>query len=135
LGLLESIQPASGGFLEAAPLTAFVVMNLAASAERMGERSRAAARNVLRRGVGFLAGSVRPGGCWPIDTNLATWGTTLAVNALAHGSSWVMVPAADRRRIRDWILDQQWTAEHPYTGAARVVDGQLTYTAGQEKLL
>ena len=34
-------------------------------------------------GVKFLVNSVRPDGSWPIDTNLATWNTTLAINALA----------------------------------------------------
>src|SRR5688500_9431381 len=38
---------------------------------------------VIRHGVQFLIDSVRPDGSWPIDTNLATWNTTLAINALA----------------------------------------------------
>ena len=37
---------------------------------------------VARRGIEFLKDSVRPDGSWPIDTNLATWVTTLSVNAL-----------------------------------------------------
>jgi len=78
LRVLESIQPTSGGFLEATPLTSFVTMSLAG----MG----LADHPVSRRGVRFLADSVRADGSWPIDTNLATWVTTLSVNALAHVS-------------------------------------------------
>src|SRR3954471_7867933 len=76
LRLLRRIQPSSGGFLEATPLTSFVVMSLAAAGQ--------ADDPVVRRGVEFLARSVRPDGSWPIDTNLATWVTTLSINALAH---------------------------------------------------
>src|SRR6202011_2068157 len=71
---------------------------------------------VTRAGVGFLVRSARPDGSWPIDTNLATWVTTLAVNALAIDPDFhQIVPEPDRRKIRDWLLDQQYTTEHPYT--------------------
>jgi squalene-hopene/tetraprenyl-beta-curcumene cyclase len=102
---------------------------------------------VVARALAFLARSVRDDGSWPIDTNLATWTTTLSVNAIARGGDppegGVELPpegrshtsggddaspdteprgfrlqAEDRLRIRDWLLGQQWTAEHPYTGAA-----------------
>ena len=111
LEILTSIQPESGGFLEAAPLTSFVVMSLAAAGH--------AGHEVVRRGAAFLAATVRPDGSWPIDTNLATWVTTLAVNALASGpdaAEWL--PAGDRRKILDWLLAQQYREEHPYTHAA-----------------
>jgi len=46
---------------------------------------------------------------------------------------------ADSLKARGWevlhIADAAAPKEHPYTGAARVVDGRLTYSAGQEKLL
>ncbi|MCA1808729.1 MAG: squalene--hopene cyclase, partial [Lentisphaerae bacterium] len=74
--LLDKImerQPASGGFLEAAPLTAFVAMALGAAGA--GEHP------VTRRAIGFLAATIRPDGSWPIDTNLKTWVTTQAVAA------------------------------------------------------
>ena len=64
------IQPTTGGFLEATPLTSFVSMSLAASRP-------ARITTVVRHGVDFLARSVRDDGSWPIDTNLATWATTL----------------------------------------------------------
>jgi squalene-hopene/tetraprenyl-beta-curcumene cyclase len=105
LRLLEAIQPASGGFLEATPLTSFVTMSLAGSG--------LASHPVTRKGVEFLAASARPDGSWAIDTNLATWITTLSVNGLGDE-----LPAAGRKAIRDWLLGQQYKAVHPYTGAA-----------------
>jgi squalene-hopene/tetraprenyl-beta-curcumene cyclase len=108
LRLLREIQPASGGYLEAAPLTSFVVMSLAASGQ--------ARHPVAQSGQKFLAASARPDGSWPIDTNLATWLTTLAVNALVRDPQFEM-PAADRARIRSWLLRQQYRSEHPYTHA------------------
>jgi squalene-hopene/tetraprenyl-beta-curcumene cyclase len=69
--------------------------------------------------VRFLLETARPDGSWPIDVNLATWVTTLSVNALsALPGSRNPLTDADRRAIRDWLLGQQWTTEHPYTHAA-----------------
>ena len=63
--------------------------------------------------------SVRPDGSWPIDTNLATWVTTLSLNALAAAdSSTDHLPLEERERILDWLLGQQYRVEHPYTHAA-----------------
>ncbi|HOD83985.1 MAG TPA: prenyltransferase/squalene oxidase repeat-containing protein [Phycisphaerae bacterium] len=115
LGVLERIQPQSGGFLEAAPLTSFVVMNLVAA----GRADHA----VVRRGVEFLLASVRPDGSWPIDTNLATWVTTLSLGALSAGSagratflSEALSPQ-ERSTVQEWLLGQQYGSEHPYTHA------------------
>jgi squalene-hopene/tetraprenyl-beta-curcumene cyclase len=108
LRVLSAIQPASGGFLEATPLTSFVVMSLAASGQ--------ADHPVTRRGIQFLVASARPDGSWPIDTNLATWVTSLAVNALGHEPT--ALEAHERRPLRDWLLGQQHQTEHPYTHAA-----------------
>jgi len=108
LRLLERIQPTSGGFLEATPLTSFVLMSLSAA----GRADHA----VVRKGVAFLTASVRDDGSWPIDTNLATWVTTLAVNALANHPDYdTILPEVERQPIRDWILGQQYRSEHPYT--------------------
>jgi squalene-hopene/tetraprenyl-beta-curcumene cyclase len=101
LEILRAIQPSNGGFLEATPLTSFVTMSLAGSGQ--------AEHPVTRKGAEFLLASQRGDGSWPIDTNLATWVTTLAVNAL---------PALDAVAVRDWLLNQQYTREHLYTGAA-----------------
>ena len=106
---LLAIQPASGGFLEATPLTSFVVLSLASAGQ--------AGNPVTVRGVEFLKASAREDGSWPIDTNLATWTTTLAVNALAGAGSQPSEPH-DARPILDWLLGQQHLSEHPYTHAA-----------------
>ena len=104
LDVLQRIQPTNGGFLEAAPLTSFVTMSLAG----MGK----ADHPVAVKGVEFLVNSVRPDGSWPIDTNLATWVTTLSVNALGDD-----LPDEARQPILKWLLDQQYREIHPYTNA------------------
>ena len=110
LGKLTAIQPETGGFLEAAPLTSFVVMSLIAA----GYADHAA----VAKGLDFLTASVRSDGSWPIDTNLATWVTTLSVNALAAGDDITGVLSSDQQRqIRNWLLGQQYTHVHRYTGA------------------
>lgn len=106
LRLLTWMQPPNGGFLEATPLTGFVVLSLTAAG--YGHHP------VVVRGVRFLLGSRRQDGSWPIDTNLATWLTTLAVNAGAVDSR----PEDERAAIRDWLLNQQFRTKHPYTHAA-----------------
>jgi squalene-hopene/tetraprenyl-beta-curcumene cyclase len=109
--LLEQIQPSSGGFLEAAPLTSFVTMALAST----GLREHA----VVQRGVDFLRREQRSDGSWPIDTNLATWVTTLAVKALLSNETQALDFAPqDRSTVRDWLLAQQYQDVHPFTGAA-----------------
>jgi squalene-hopene/tetraprenyl-beta-curcumene cyclase len=107
LEILAASQPPNGGFLEATPLTSFVTMSLAG----MG----LVEHPVTRRGVEFLVRSARADGSWPIDTDLATWVTTLSVNALLPGTE---PPEADCRQILDWLLRQQRRVEHPYTHAA-----------------
>lgn len=105
LALLREIQPTTGGYLEATPLTSFVVMSLVASGQVDSP--------VVQEGTRFLIDSVRSDGSWPIDTNLATWVTSLSVNALGDA-----LPDPDRERIREWLLQQQYRVEHPYTRAA-----------------
>ena len=107
LDLLRHVQPTTGGYLEATPLTSFVLMSLASA----GLRGHA----VVQEGVRFLRNSARPDGSWPIDTNLATWVTTLAVKALGAAPPF---DAASRRTIREWLVAQQYREEHPYTHAA-----------------
>jgi squalene-hopene/tetraprenyl-beta-curcumene cyclase len=105
LRVLERIQPPNGGFLEATPLTSFVTMSLAGIG--------LADHPVARRGIEFIIQSVRPDGSWPIDTNLATWVTTLSINALGDD-----LPADAVPPLRDWLLGQQYLTVHPYTNAA-----------------
>ena len=104
LRVLRRMQPDSGGYLEATPLTSFVVMNLSASG-----RSN---HPVVNSGIDFLIESAREDGSWPIDTDLATWNTTLAMNALAVGGE-------DVRELAclPWLLSCQHVQRHPFTGA------------------
>jgi squalene-hopene/tetraprenyl-beta-curcumene cyclase len=108
LRVLEAIQPSSGGFLEATPLTSFVTMGLASIGE--------AEHPVARKAVEFLVRSVRPDGSWPIDSNLATWVTTLAINALAAAEENDAYPFGGWGQ--DWLYDCQFGDPHPFTGAA-----------------
>ncbi|MSQ93952.1 MAG: squalene--hopene cyclase [Gemmataceae bacterium] len=108
LRVLQSIQPSSGGFLEAIPLTSFVTLSLAAS----GLANHAVAQN----GIKFLVNTVRPDGSWAIDSNLATWVTTLSVNAMATAGELESLDKKDE--LRNWLLNQQYKERHPYTGAA-----------------
>jgi squalene-hopene/tetraprenyl-beta-curcumene cyclase len=111
LRLLRGIQPSTGGYLEATPLTSFVLMSLAAA----GRADHA----VVKEGARFLRNSQREDGSWPIDTNLATWVTTLSVNALAgFRAEDHPLNAEEQRAIREWLLAQQYREEHPYTHAA-----------------
>ena len=107
MSVLEKMQPESGGYLEATPLTSFVVMSLAAT-----ERAE---HKVSQRGLEFLVNSMNADGSWPIDTNLATWVTSLSINALAAD------PADDRMwctpELVDWHLGCQHKTRHPFTGA------------------
>ena len=110
LSKLARIQPASGGFLEAAPLTGFVALSLAAAGETD--------HPVVLKAREFLLGTVRPDGSWPIDTNLKTWVTTLAVQALADGDGLSAEHRAALAPVRNWLLRTQHRVRHPYTGAA-----------------
>lgn len=114
--LLTEIQPESGGFLEAAPLTSFVTMALVSAGE--------AEHPVVKKSIEFLRGTVRPDGSWPIDTNLATWATTLAAKALSirpepgrgdHADD--LIPFEGGEKVLKWILDQQYRVVHPFTNS------------------
>jgi squalene-hopene/tetraprenyl-beta-curcumene cyclase len=108
LRVLERIQPSSGGFLEATPLTSFVTLSLASIGQ--------AEHPVARKGVEFLVKSVRPDDSWPIDTNLSTWVTTLSVNALAAAGA--VENLDETPELINWLLQQQFKERHPSTGAA-----------------
>ena len=106
--LLAEIQPTGGGYLEATPLTSFVVMALAGADQKD--------HAVVAPGIDFLVRSQREDGSWPIDTNLATWGTTLATKALLtsdpHPDDF---PREDRGQVLTWLLEQQYQSIHPFT--------------------
>lgn len=108
---LVNIQPENGGFLEAVPLTSFVVMALAETGRKDSV--------VLKKSIRFILDSVRADGSWPIDTNLATWVTTLSINALAVSPDFMNILSLDdRKALQQWLLSQQHKQLHPYTYAA-----------------
>lgn len=111
LKMIEHAQPENGGFMEAVPLTSFVVMNLAS----MG----LAEHRVVRRGVEFLLTALRSDGSWSIDTNLAVRNTSLALDALSGRP--VRQESSESARLSagvQWLLRCQHTKVHPYNGAA-----------------
>lgn len=106
LNVLQKMQPASGGYLEATPLTSFVVMSLAS----IGRHDHP----VTQLGLKFILDSARPDGSWPIDTNLATWVTTLSINALGQERESEKYLTDE---LLEWLLKCQHTERHPFTGA------------------
>ena len=100
--VLLRMQPADGGFLEAAPLTAFVSMCLAAGGFREHE--------VTRRCANFLIDTVREDGSWPIDTDLSGWVTSLAAKILP------LAPCS--LPLASLIKAHATTSIHPFTHAA-----------------
>jgi squalene-hopene/tetraprenyl-beta-curcumene cyclase len=105
LRVLENIQPEHGGFLEAVPLTSFVAIALHSA----GYANSKTAEKCLD----FIADSMRPDGSAPIDSNLATWLTSLALNAIKTDS----IDNANITKLRSYLLDAQLKKTHPYTGA------------------
>lgn len=103
---LAALQPENGGFLEATPLTAFTAMSLLGAG--------GADEPVVQRCLSFLRQSVRDDGSWPIDTDLATWVTSSAGNALLVSEG----AGLDLGALCDWVSARQLRHVHPYTGAA-----------------
>jgi len=114
MALLDRMQPSSGGFADAVPLTAFVTMSLVGCGW--------AAHPAAQRGAEFLSGTARPDGSWAVGSNLATRVTTLSVNALAGSGGpdavAVWLDSEARARLVSWLLGQQHQVEHPLTHAA-----------------
>jgi len=103
---LRSIQPEHGGFLDAAPLSAFVAMAL----DNCGYGDSPVALSARS----FLRNTVRSDGSWPIDTNLRCWLTSLSARAL---SSELQMQPTNLYQTREYILKAQHRSVHPYTGA------------------
>lgn len=133
LRVLKSMQPASGGYLEAVPLTSFVLMSLAAA----GNANLPVSQECLR----FILESRLADGSWPIDTNLATWVTSLSSVACSNRYGELKLCTAGHKETKDtaersaeyengekneqvvtpgtvrWLLSCQHTTKHPFTGA------------------
>jgi hypothetical protein len=106
---LESIMPESGGFLEAIPLTAFVSMCLIESG--FGNSA------VVIKGLDFLRSQQRKDGSWPIDTNLSTWVTTLAIKALGPQMKNIL-GNEEVHFLRKHLLSLQYKLTHSFNRAA-----------------
>ena len=106
---LTQIQPINGGFLEAVPLTAFVVSSLASKG--------LAAHEVVHKGVEFIIGSQRADGSFPIDTDLAIWLTTLSVNALSDSGNLDKLDHIQKDDLLNWLVGCQYKETHPYTNS------------------
>jgi hypothetical protein len=105
---LTSLLPESGGFLEAVPLTAFVDMCLIASGKKDND--------VVKKGILFLQKQQRHDGSWPIDTDLSTWVTTLAIKALGPQ----LKPALGNKvidELKAHLICIQYKEKHPFNGA------------------
>jgi squalene-hopene/tetraprenyl-beta-curcumene cyclase len=100
--VLTSLQPENGGFLEAAPLTAFVSMCLCEADMRE--------HTVVRKAAEFLYDTQRKDGAWPIDTDLASWVTALAVKALGEDTE-------ERELLAKKIRGNAFKEKHYFTGA------------------
>jgi len=108
LNTVLGMQPSSGGFLEAIPLTSFVCACLAS----MGKTDHPIVQNAVR----FLTGQVREDHAWPIDTCLSTWLTSLSIHALSiNGGLRESLPEPSRRAVIKWLLGQQYDHVHPFT--------------------
>jgi squalene-hopene/tetraprenyl-beta-curcumene cyclase len=108
LALLQKLMPASGGFLEAIPLTAFVALSLIEAGYRD--------LKVVEQGIQFLKKTQRGDGSWPIDINLSTWVTTLAVKALRTKKDDVLTPDM-QGRLADHLKRIQNSQIHPFNGS------------------
>ena len=117
--VLTRMQPTSGGYLEAVPLTSFVLMSLASigqGASRVAVESRK-----------FIIDSVLEDGSWPIDTNLATWVTSLASANFFDAKECSASQRLEKQttaaewmewdRTIDWLLSCQHREQHAFTGA------------------
>lgn len=102
LAVLAKLQPEHGGFLEAAPLTAFVSMCMCGAGYRE--------HPVTRKAADFLLDTIRPEGAWPIDTDLAGWVTSLSVKALGD-------EVEDKQGLAERIKRNAFSFRHPFTGA------------------
>jgi len=107
LTLLRQIQPESGGYLEAIPLTAFVSLCLIESGYRNLE--------IVRDGIAFLKRSQREDGSWPIDVDLSTWVSTLAVKSLGNQLDQTL-KSEDKQGLTDHFLSIQNKQIHPFNG-------------------
>ncbi len=111
LNAIQKMQPESGGYLEAIPITAFSLLGLKSA----GRGDHPIAKNARK----FLLATQREDGSWPVEVNLSVWNTTRAIDALhAGGLLEKVMTQQERDTTRDWILAQQTKEKSVYSDAA-----------------
>lgn len=105
--ILHRMLPESGGYLEAIPLTAFVALSLI--------NSGFADTEVVKKGIQFLKRTQREDGGWPIDVDLSTWVTSLAVKAY-RGNLNGFLTSDQQDKIADHFKLIQNEQVHPFNG-------------------
>ncbi|MBI9068149.1 MAG: hypothetical protein JEZ09_12720 [Salinivirgaceae bacterium] len=105
---LEKLVPLSGGFLEAIPLTAFVNLCL-------NYAGYSNSKTVIK-GIEFLHNQQRKDGSWPIDTNLSTWVTTLAIKAFGNTVN-AEFSKIEIDGLRNHLLKNQCKEVHAFNNA------------------
>lgn len=106
---LQTLCPESGGFLEAIPLTAFVALSLC--------HAGFTDHQVVQQGIDFLIRTQREDGAWPIDIDLSTWVTTLAVKSLGPEIKQTFT-SKERDKIINHLLSTQNREVHPFNGTS-----------------
>jgi squalene-hopene/tetraprenyl-beta-curcumene cyclase len=107
MAILHRMLPESGGFLEAIPLTAFVALSLI--------NSGFAETEVVQKGIGFLKRTQREDGGWPIDVDLSTWVTSLAVKSFRSELDGFL-DSDEQDKIADHFKLIQNQRVHPFNG-------------------
>jgi len=107
--VLQKSLPESGGFLEAIPLTAFVVLSLV----NAGYKNL----DVVEKGITFLKRTQRTDGGWPIDVDLSTWVTTLSIKSVRSKKDEILSPVQQNRLVSHLKSIQNKTV-HPFNGTA-----------------
>ena len=104
--ILKQMLPESGGYLEAVPLTAFVVLSLI---------NAGCQNEIVNKGIGFLRNTQREDGGWPIDVDLSTWVTTLSVKSFRSNID-DYLPAAVQGKIAEHLNLIQNRQVHRFNG-------------------
>lgn len=107
MAILHRMLPESGGFLEAIPLTAFVALSLI--------NSGFAETEVVKKGIQFLKRTQREDGGWPIDVDLSTWVTSLAVKSFRSELDGFL-DSDEQDKIADHFKLIQNQRVHPFNG-------------------
>ncbi len=104
LSKILKMQPSSGGFLEATPLTSFCAICLKAASLQESQ--------VFKNAIKFILKERRQDSSFPIDTNLSQWLTSLSSSALAD-----FLSASEKENLSSIILSRQLKTTHSFTGA------------------